>query len=186
MADTPRTVTDLTTNLFQDGQAAGAITPQDVRDLIVSFQAEQGMIYVSTPATTTIAVAGTYVKAAGTTTLSTAVTANKYDMPADNRLRYTGTPTRTVKVDVHAAIEVVTPIIDKQIGLQIFKNGSLVTGTTMSTFDGATALTPTMVSTTALVSLATNDYVEAWVTNIDSTDNVTVQQMVITAFSLVS
>lgn len=36
MVDTVRTQTDLTANLFQDGQAAGSITPQDVRDLVVS------------------------------------------------------------------------------------------------------------------------------------------------------
>lgn len=36
MVDTVRTQTDLTTNLFQDGQSAGAITEQDMRDFIVS------------------------------------------------------------------------------------------------------------------------------------------------------
>lgn len=36
MVDTIRSPSDLTTNLFQDGQPAGSITPNDARDLIVS------------------------------------------------------------------------------------------------------------------------------------------------------
>ena len=34
MADTSRTVTDMASNLFQDRQAAGSITPQDLRDFL--------------------------------------------------------------------------------------------------------------------------------------------------------
>ena len=41
MADTQRTQTDLLTTLFQDGQANGSITAQDIRDLIVSLSANQ-------------------------------------------------------------------------------------------------------------------------------------------------
>ena len=36
MVDTKRTKNDLVTNLFQDGQPAASITPNDLRDLIVS------------------------------------------------------------------------------------------------------------------------------------------------------
>lgn len=42
MVDTARTETDLLENLFQDGQAPGSITPQDVRDLIVSVKYMNG------------------------------------------------------------------------------------------------------------------------------------------------
>jgi hypothetical protein len=37
MTDTVRTIPDLLTNLFQDGQAPGSITPQDERDMILSL-----------------------------------------------------------------------------------------------------------------------------------------------------
>ena len=36
MADTSRTEADLTNNIFPDNQAAGSITAQDIRDLVVS------------------------------------------------------------------------------------------------------------------------------------------------------
>ena len=94
MTDTSRTVSNLVTNLFQDGQAAGSITPQDLRDFIETTQGKQGSMYVSSPGSTTISVAGTYVEGtAGTWTLSTAPTANEFDENTDGRLRYTGTPT---------------------------------------------------------------------------------------------
>ena len=41
MADTLRTASELLT-LFADGQASGAITPQDMRDLIVTMQSQHG------------------------------------------------------------------------------------------------------------------------------------------------
>ena len=184
MVDTARTVTDLITNLFQDGQAAGSITPQDLRDLIVSMQAEHGGIYVSTPASTTIAVADTYVKGAGTTTLFGA-TANEFDMSTDNRLRYIGTPTRTALVNLSVGLELDTAIVDKALGIQLFKNGTLIPGTTARGWAAATTVKPTNISTSAMVELANNDYVEAWVANIDSTDNVTIRTMNMTAIALV-
>jgi hypothetical protein len=36
MADTIRSQADILTNLFEDGQPAGSLTPQDMRDFIVS------------------------------------------------------------------------------------------------------------------------------------------------------
>ena len=55
MADTSRTVADMASNLFQDSQAAGSITPQDLRDFLETCQTKQGSIYVSTASATTIA-----------------------------------------------------------------------------------------------------------------------------------
>lgn len=54
MPDTVRTVAYLLDNEFQDGQAAGSITPQYVRDLIVSLNA----LACSTAVVTTYTAAG--------------------------------------------------------------------------------------------------------------------------------
>ena len=69
MPDTQRSKADILANLFQDGQTAG-ITAQDMRDLIVSLTPDFAGLDFATPAATTISVAGTYVKAAGTTTIT--------------------------------------------------------------------------------------------------------------------
>jgi hypothetical protein len=55
MVDTVRTVTSLLTTLFQDGQASGSITPQDLRDMIVSLASFIGHVRVVTAAGTVTA-----------------------------------------------------------------------------------------------------------------------------------
>src|SRR5690242_19809445 len=75
MVDTVRTVTDITTNLLQDGQAAGSITPQDMRDAIVSSFA----IYATTQAssyTAVLADVGTAVEMTSATSLNFTVPPN--------------------------------------------------------------------------------------------------------------
>ena len=85
MADTPRTIADLLTNLFQDGQPDSSITPQRVRDLIVSLIPALGAIYFSTPVETVVGGANTKVLALGTTTVL--ASPHSMDMPQNNRLR---------------------------------------------------------------------------------------------------
>jgi len=56
MPDIVRTIPVLLTQLFQDGQVAGSITPQDMRDFIVTMAAMAGW---GDPTMTTAAAAGT-------------------------------------------------------------------------------------------------------------------------------
>lgn len=55
MPDTLRTTTELLTSLFHDGQVNGSITPQDIRDLIVSVahQHKHGIVDYNDLATAT-------------------------------------------------------------------------------------------------------------------------------------
>lgn len=179
MADTARTLSDLLTNLFQDGQAAGAITENDVRDLIVSLVNPYGCMYVSSAAATTIAVAGTFVKAAGTTTLALG---SDFDMPADNRIRYTGVPTR--RFIVQAGISMTTAGTNVVLGMKFAKNGVVDDITEMQrkvgTGSDIGAATPL-----GMFSLATNDYLEMWVTNETNTSAVTLDLMNITIIGMI-
>ena len=187
MTDTSRTVSDLVTNLFQDSQAAGSITPQDVRDLIETCQTKQGSMYISSAASTTIAGAGTYVEGvAGTWTLSTAPTANEFDENTDGRLRYTGTPTINCLFLASASLEIDTSAVDKEFGLAIHKNGTLITGTKVVGFSPATTVNSVDLVTFGYASMATNDYVSIFVANIDSTDNLTVRNAQVMGMGLVT
>lgn len=186
MTDTSRTVADLTTNLFQNGQAAGSITPQDLRDFIETCQTKQGSIYVSTPVSTSIAVAGTYVEGAGTYTLSTSPTANEFDMSVNGRLRYIGTPTVNCMFTASASLEINTAIINKEFGIAIHKNGTLITGTKMLGFSPATTVNSVNIHTMGYASMATNDYISVFVTNMDSTDNLTIRNAQVMGMSLVT
>lgn len=132
-----------------------------------------GQIYVSADAATSIAVASTYQKAAGTTTL---LRADGFDMPTSNRLRHTDDVTRAVSVQAKASISVDS---DAEVFLAIAKNGTVVDESGISedmlAADGAEVL-----AADALVELGENDYVEAWVTA-DDTVNVTLEKLTLVA-----
>jgi hypothetical protein len=175
MADTVRAIATLLASHFQDGQSAG-ISAQDMRDLIVSLQPSFGGLYFSTPAATTIGGAGTYVKAAGTTTLGT-VSADVGNGSTSNRLVYTGVAPRHFLVTASATV-VPASGTNQALGLQIYRYdasgaaGAVVAASKVNGFDAAT--NGTAIATAANVTLDTNDYLELWVTNETAAVNVTV------------
>jgi hypothetical protein len=174
MADVSRSSSALLTTLFQDGQSAG-ISAQDLRDLLVSLMPAYGGLYFSTPAATTIGSGGTYVKAAGTTTATTA-TADVGAGGASNRLIYTGVVPRHFHV---TAAMTLTPAsgTNQSLGVQVYvyddsaATGAVVAASKANAFDAAT--NGTFIATQANVTLDTDDYVEVWITNETGAVNVT-------------
>lgn len=196
MADTSRTVTDMASNLFQDSQAAGSITPQDLRDFLETCQAKQGSIYVSTAGATTIAAQANVtpdsltnmvaVETGGTFTLSTAPTANEFDMNTDGQLRYTGTPTTNVFFTASIMLEIVTAVVDHELVMAVTKNGTIVTGAKTGGFCPRVTTNSVPMSISGFASMATNDYLNLWVGNVDGTGNVVARMAQLTAHSLVT
>lgn len=182
MADTKRTKADLLTNLFQDGQAAGAITAQDMRDLLVTLSPSNGAFSRDAAAVTTISAAGTYVKASGTTTLDT--DAEDFDDAGgtNNRLRYTGAPAR--HVNVVATLSVTCASSNQVLGFKLAKNGVLIDSTVVRDKLGSGSDIRAL-ALTAIVDLETNDYIELWLTNETSTGAVTVEEICLTATGFV-
>ena len=174
MADTRRTTADLLANLFQDGQAASSITAQDMRDLIISLTPSHGAFVSNVPAATTIAVAGTYVKAAGTTTFDASPDDFDDDSSTDNRVKYTGTPTRHAIIDLSASFTCASS--NQVIGFKIAKNGTVIDGS-VERQKIATGADIASVAISAHVDLDTGDYIELWVTNETTTGAVTVEEM---------
>ena len=196
MADTSRTVTGMASNLFQDSQAAGSITPQDLRDFLETCQVKQGSIYISTAGATTIAAQANVtpssltnmvaVETGGTFTLSTAPTANEFDMNTDGQLRYTGTPTTNVFFTASVMLEIVTAAVDKELVFAVTKNGTIVTGAKTGGFGPRVTTNSVPMSISGYATMATNDYLNLWVGNVDSTDNVLARMAQLTAHSLVT
>ena len=135
---------------------------------------------MSTTASTTVAIAGTFVKAAGTTS-TVGETANAFSMPSTNRIKYTGTPDRSVKIHASLSVQLDSAIVDKNLAISIYKNGSLITGSEIHGFAGATTAKPINLSSHVIISMSTNDFLEMYVSNIDSTDNITVTKMLFMA-----
>jgi hypothetical protein len=196
MVDTSRTVSDLTSNLFQDSQAAGSITPQDVRDLVESTQGKQGSIYISTAAATTIAGQANVtassltnmvaIETAATFTLSTSPTANEFDMNTDGQLRYTGTPTINVFFVASFGLEIVSSGTSKEFVMAVTKGGTIITGAKMVGFSPATTVNSVPISVSGFASMATNDYLNVFIGNVDDTNNITARMGQLTAFGLMT
>jgi hypothetical protein len=196
MADTSRTVADMASNLFQDSQAAGSITPQDLRDFLETCQTKQGSIYISTAGATTIAAQANVtsnsltnmvaVETGGTFTLSVAPTANEFDMNTDGQLRYTGTPTTNVFFTASVMLEIVTAGVDLELVMAVTKGGTLVTGAKTGGFCPRVTTNSVPMSVSGFTSMATNDYLNIFVGNVDSTVNVVARMAQLTAFSLVT
>jgi len=177
MVDTVRSKSDLLTQLFQDGQTAG-ISAQDLRDLIVSFAQPYGGLYFSSAAESTIAVAGTFVKAAGTTTTTNLHLVDDASSTS-NRLRYTGTIPMHFQIWASVSLSLASGT-NQTAAIQLYKYdesgsaGALIAGSDVRSDVAATdELNLTCI---ADVSLDTNDYIELHVANISGTVNLTVDR----------
>jgi hypothetical protein len=175
---TSRTNSELQT-LFADN-TAGAISPQDLRDFLDSVTPKYGSLYYSTPAATTIAVAGTYYKAAGTTT---ALNLNEFTMPANNRLTYTG----TTDVHLHIAYSLSCTCSGNTqvLGFSLAKNGTNIAESKLTRKVG----TGSDVGAVALhwdLTVSTNDYIELFVTNETSTATITIEQGYLFAMTMIT
>ena len=174
MVDTVRTKTDLLTNLFQDGQVNG-ISANDMRDMIVSLAAPMGGIYFSTPALTSIVSSTVYYKAAGTTNGTNLM---GMDMPANNRLRYTGATAKHFHVVAQSSVTLASGT-NQNIGIQVYHfDDSAATGNLLSHSEARTTISGTaiqQITTHADVYLSTNDYLEVHVANNTSTNNIQVE-----------
>lgn len=125
--------------------------------------------HIAASAATVIAVAGTYVKAAGTTTLDDA--SSDFTQPVNNRLLYGGTTTKKFLLNISLSFQ--TTAANQTLAARIYKNGIAETTSTMTT-RAETSGQPTAISINQFIELATNDYIEIWVANLSNANNVTV------------
>ncbi len=162
------------TNIFPDGQAAGSITANDMRDLIVSLAPSHGALSINVPAATTISIAGTYYKAAGTTTIDADANAFDDDSSTDNRLRYIGTPDR--HVEIVTTISMTCSGSNQILGFKLAKNGTVIDDS-VSRRKVGTGSDIGGITLVAHTDMSTNDYLEVFCTNETSTATVTVEEI---------
>lgn len=137
----------------------------------VPASASVGNAYMEANATaTTIAATSTFVKAAGATTMG-AIT-QRFSHTA-NRLTYTGSATRSFAVE---SIVSLTSGNTNVVAVAIYKNGAIVPGGVSRVTTSGSGKSEN-VSTQAVVSLATDDYVEMWVANESAVQGITVSDL---------
>ena len=168
MADTQRTISDLLTTIFHDGQTA-SITANALRDLIVTLQPQYGSSFFTNNTTETdVITAGVYIPiigVAGTDASSSDITV------ANGRMTYTGAEPRHFFTVGNLSMTAASN--GKVIALKFAKNG-VVMGAPVERYIsngsdiGAAGLT-------CDVTLDTNDYLEIWGTNLTDTTNFTIK-----------
>lgn len=152
---------------FEGGASFGDATTQATTRSNLGV-AIYGQLYFSATAETTIAVAGTYVKLAGTTTSDSL---NGITMPQNNRLQNNSGTTRVFQA--MARTDIIDGSGNKAIGIKLAKNGVPIDPTESN------GETTNNVGAHAIinwiVSLASGDYIEIWATNNSDTSSITAQ-----------
>lgn len=133
-----------------------------------------GQVYMQGNATaTTITSTATPVKVAGTWT---ADIQTNFTATTGGRLTYTGTETQVVRV---SAVLTLSPVsgANQHISVYVAKGGSVIAGSRQEAHitNGADMVIPL----TWQLSMATNDYIEIFVQNATSTNNITVSRVVL-------
>jgi hypothetical protein len=152
---------------FEGGASFGDATAQATTRANLGV-AIYGQLYFSATAATTIAVAGTYVKMAGTTASDSL---NGITMPQNNRLQNNSGSTRVFQAMARA--DIIDGSGNKNIAIKLAKNGVLIDATESN---GETTNNVAAHATINwIVSLATGEYVEIWATNKSDTSSITAQ-----------
>jgi len=179
MADTDRSVSALQTLLADN--TSGDISPQDLRDMLVSLTPAFGGMYISATAPTVFADTVTPVKALGTTTVIG--TPRNFSMAASNRLTYTGT------ADILAfclATLAVTSAGNNQVSKMSFAKNGTVTASSVIQRKISTGTDVGAASIIGLGPMSTNDYTEVFLQNATSTTNITLENMSVAVFGFVT
>lgn len=185
MVDTIRTLTDMLALLADN--ITGDIAPQDVRDLFISSVNQYGQIWEHmNAAETDIDTVDTWTEIVLTSptldNVSSLQGSADFDEPADGRLRYLGTPTRKFHITASISITAVGNNKSTQIALGISGTPNLASVAHRFIAVGADEGN---IGIQLIVSLATNQYVSAFVKNTTDNTNLTIVHMNIQAVGMI-
>jgi len=130
-----------------------------------------GNMYITTPVMTTFAAINTPVKVLGTTTSSSLF---RMTHPANNRLQYGGSKTRTFTAT--GSMSITQSNNNRYFSFYLAKNGVIIPESRQD-IKVVSSTDQVSLTITSRVVLAPGDYVEVWVANQTSTTDVTVQTM---------
>jgi len=171
MADTRRTLAALQALLADN--ATGDISPQDLRDFLVSAAPAYGALYVSSAAATTISVQGQGTKASGTT--AEIKSSSDVTVATTNRLTYTAAPDIDVLFLVSASVT--SAGSSHNMALSVGENGTRIDSTQITRKIGTGSDKGSMM-TFGMTTLSQNDYLEIMLQDDDGTSNLTLENAV--------
>ena len=170
MADTNRSLAELLILLADN--TTGDISPQDIRDAVLSLTPAHGSMTVTTPGLTGVVTVNTPLKAAGVT--GSTGTLHDYTMPLDNRLTFGGASPRETQIACSLSLTTVGNNIT--VSIYLARNGVIIPGSRMQQRIG-TGADIQAISTSANFTLSDTDYIELWVENNTDATDITVEFM---------
>lgn len=160
MAETPKVLSALLAQLPDN--TTGLISPEDIRDAVVSLFPSRGQLDLTAGASTTFALTNTWYKLAGTTALDVDVCTSCISMPANNEMRLEKAVAQIVLAT--ATVEVSCANNNKTFSMTFAKNGAAVNHThvTQKIEDGGANYT---FALSALLPTVEDDVLSVYVRN---------------------
>lgn len=180
MTQTPKVLSALLAQLPDN--TTGDISPEDIRDVVVSLFPSRGQIDLTAGGTTTFALTNTYYKLAGTTALDATLGQDGFSMPANNELRATKAVNQVLLCT--ANIEVSCGQNNKNYSMTFAKNGAAI-DTFHVTERLASSGQPYFYSFTALIPVVQNDTISVYVRNDTDTTSLTTLNLTISAVGFI-
>lgn len=168
MAETPKVLSALLAQLPDN--TTGDISPEDIRDVVVSLFPSRGQIDLTAGGTTTFALTNTWYKLVCTTALDTGLGQDGFSQASSNEIRATKAVNQVLLCT--ATVEVSSGGNNKTYSFTFAKNGVPITTSHVSDkFETSGALKT--VTVIALIPTVQNDTISVYVRNDTDTTNLT-------------
>lgn len=180
MAETPKVLSALLAQLPDN--TTGLISPEDIRDAVVSLFPSRGQLDLTATAQTTFQASNTYVKLAGTTALDASLGQDGFSQASSNELRATKAVNQVLLIT--ANVELVCAANNKSYGITFAKNGTVIPGLHISAIlsDSNEGYG---FSLTAIVPTSQNDTISIYIRNETDTTAVTATALTLSAVGFI-
>lgn len=169
MAETPKVLSALLAQLPDN--TTGLISPEDIRDAVVSLYPSRGQLSLTLPGITTFAGVNTYAPVVVTTALDTNVCSSCVSQPSNGVLKLLKNVDQVVLVN--ATLEILPASNNQRLAFTFAKNGTPVSNLTYTHYYGNLGGNPESVFISGLLPMTYNDELSVVVKNESSTASVT-------------
>lgn len=180
MAETPKVLSALLAQLPDN--TTGLISPEDIRDAVVSLFPSRGQIDLTASAATTFSGANVWTKLAGTTALDATLGQDGFSMPGNNELKATKAVNQVLLCV--ANVEASCASNNKTFGMTFAKNGTPI-GTFHVSQKMDTGGASYFFSFSALIPVVQDDIISVYARNESDTAALTASNLTISAVGFI-
>lgn len=180
MAETPKVLTALLAQLPDN--TTGDISPEDIRDVVVSLFPSRGQLDLTAGGTTTFALTNTWYKLVCTTALDGGLGQDGFSQASNNEIRATKAVNQVLLC--MATIEASSSGNNKTYSFTFAKNGTVISTAHVSEKFETSGAVKTM-TVIALVPTVQNDTISVYVRNDTDTTSLTTANLTLSALGFI-